>query len=329
MRPILQTLRRRGFTLIELLVVIAIIAILIALLLPAVQQAREAARRSTCKNNLKQFGLAMHNYHESFNVFPPAAINPGVHSDAVRAPWSANCPVECRNITGYLLLLPQLDQQPLFDQINFSLPVGRAQRSGTGPSTDQELLFTSNLPVFQCPSDPPWSEPGVQPAGHYAMTNGHKTSYAFAEDDYMSNYRFSYKNDNRTIASPTPTFPARTVPRKSAFGINGSARIGDIKDGPSMTMMMVETPRHKFSPQFGPFWNTWVYTQSICPGRTPINHVDTRNGVPYAFDAGSEHAGGCHILLGDGAVRFLSENIDNNITINLVRIGDGNTIGEF
>jgi type II secretory pathway pseudopilin PulG len=320
--------------LIELLVVIAIIAILIALLLPAVQQAREAARRSQCKNNMKQMGLALHNYHDAFDTLPPAAINPGVHADPARAVWTdpaiGGCQVHCRNITGYLLLLPYLDQQPLYNQINFSLPITQAQRSGGGPTTNQGAVFKSNLPVFQCPSDAPFTEPRtVAGSAHYAIVNGYRTSYAFAEDDYMSNIRFTYTADNRTRAAPTPNFPARTVLRKGAFGINGAARIEHVKDGASMTMFMVETPRRKFSADFGPFWNGWVYTNSICPGRTPINHVDTRNGVPYAFDAGSVHEGGCHILMGDGACRFVSENIDNNITFSLVSILGGEPVSEF
>jgi len=103
--------RRSGFTLIELLVVIAIIAILIALLLPAVQQAREAARRSQCKNNLKQWGLAIHNYHDTFNKLPIGAMgynNPLAHGPA-------------NNLSMHVRLLPYVDQAPLYNQFDFSL----------------------------------------------------------------------------------------------------------------------------------------------------------------------------------------------------------------
>ncbi|MFG0295400.1 MAG: DUF1559 domain-containing protein, partial [Maioricimonas sp. JB045] len=110
-----HTSRRRGFTLIELLVVIAIIAILVALLLPAVQQAREAARRSQCKNNLKQIGLALHNYHDTHGSFPPGYIARYV---------SATDPASAETGPGFAwgtMILPFLDQSPTYNQLNFSL----------------------------------------------------------------------------------------------------------------------------------------------------------------------------------------------------------------
>ena len=307
----------RGFTLIELLVVIAIIAILIALLLPAVQQAREAARRSQCKNNLKQLGLALHNYHDTHRVFPPGSVNPGVHPTS-GLPYTNNCAAECRNITGYLLMLPYLEQSVIYNQLDFSLPMGRAQRSGTGPATHQGDLFDdTDVVVFNCPSDPPYSEPrNVSGSGHYAITNGRRTNYAFAQHDYDS--------------SVATTYTRNTSSSKGAFGINGAAKMRDLQDGTSNTMLMVETPRRKAaSSSFGPFWNAWVYTQSIVPARglnRPYSSTDPR---PYAWGAGSLHEGGLHILLGDGGVRFLSENIDMGIVRGLVSVNGGEVLGEF
>ncbi len=170
----MERLLKRGFTLIELLVVIAIIAILIALLLPAVQQAREAARRTQCKNNMKQLGIALHNYHDVFGTLPPGQINPGGHADP-DLPYTNNCAVECRNITGYLLLLPYIEQTALYQSLDFSLPMGSAQRSGAGPDTTSGVFAhntnifknLSPLAAFQCPSDTPYAEPrDVAGTGH-------------------------------------------------------------------------------------------------------------------------------------------------------------------
>src|SRR5262245_39326625 len=129
--------RLRGFTLIELLVVIAIIAILIALLLPAVQSAREAARRIQCVNNLKQVGVALHNYHDALGAFPMGYAARSVYRNGATdtAPgwaWAA-------------MILPQLEQAPLFDAINFRLAVERA---------DNATAVRSMLTTYLCPSDP-------------------------------------------------------------------------------------------------------------------------------------------------------------------------------
>src|SRR5437899_1311540 len=142
-----RNVRRFGFTLIELLVVIAIIAVLVALLLPAVQQAREAARRSQCKNNLKQIGLALHNYHENFNMLPPSAINPGTVGSTSFIPNGG-----IRNYTGYLMILPQLDQGPLYNQINFNIATGQADWNSQGGGGTQVILQNYKAEVFRCPS---------------------------------------------------------------------------------------------------------------------------------------------------------------------------------
>src|SRR5437879_4300140 len=130
--------RRKGFTLIELLVVIAIIAVLVALLLPAVQQAREAARRSQCKNQLKQLGLAIHNYHESFNCLPPgntAAIN----TSGGFSRWGG--------VSVHTMILPNIDQAPLYNQYNFNMC---GSYEGTNSAA---TLRQARVPIYRCPSD--------------------------------------------------------------------------------------------------------------------------------------------------------------------------------
>ena len=143
--------RRRGFTLIELLVVIAIIAILVALLLPAVQQAREAARRASCKNNLKQWGVALHNYHDTHGVFPPALLNSGRYSGG----FARNGPT--RNTTGWTMLMPQIEEGNRFRQWNFSAGASGSNPRAGGPTPNDSTnrrLWDSHPEAFFCPSHP-------------------------------------------------------------------------------------------------------------------------------------------------------------------------------
>lgn len=158
----MMRLIRRGFTLIELLVVIAIIAILIALLLPAVQQAREAARRTQCKNNLKQLGLALHNYHDVYSVFPmstnsDASLDPGTGIDN-----PTTLGQRLMNHRGWLGVLPYIEQSGMFAALNLSAPTGSYNRTGAAtltaplddPFTNGNGKFVAMaLPAFQCPSD--------------------------------------------------------------------------------------------------------------------------------------------------------------------------------
>ncbi len=303
--------RVRGFTLIELLVVIAIIAILVALLLPAVQQAREAARRSQCKNNLKQIGLAMHNYHDVHNVLPPSCNNPGSNRSNGFVPSG-----QIRNHTGYLYILPQLEQTALWQSINFNLPTGRTDWKSRGGGGTQAVLTKVKLPVFRCPSDPPYRDPytyNSHPA--YAMDQFTRVSYGFVHDN--------------TEYSKGTLYTGDTTADRSAFGQNGAARFADIKDGTANTMLMIETPYKKYSPTFGPFFQAFTHTHFIIPYRFGINDNWLGSGVPYAWGAGSKHTGGCHTLLADGAVRFLSQNMSRNTIRALVSINNGEQLGDF
>ena len=303
--------KRPGFTLIELLVVIAIIAVLIALLLPAVQQAREAARRTQCRNNLKQLGLAFHNYHDAHRIFMPYVVAPGIPACLNGA--------GVRNIPGYLFMLPYVDQTNLYNLVNFSLPTGITDMGGCGfgVAGDQGATISKKLDMFRCPTDISWLEPHATTGTHYGVTNGWRVSYAFIVRSHIDALATNYNNDGANI--------------KTMWGINGACTINDIKDGTSNTLAMIETPFRKTHNPYGPWLHTWTYAQDIVPTVRGINSTAPSASplVPHWMGAGSLHDGGCHAVLADGAVRFLSANMSNTVLGSLQTIFGREIVGEF
>ncbi len=334
----------RGFTLIELLVVIAIIAILIALLLPAVQQAREAARRTQCRNNMKQLGLAIHNYHDTFSVLPPGRIAiSSICSTCYGQPPTAavpynNGPRQFLNHTGWAMLLPYIDQGPLYNRWDFSQasswfthPSYTAYTSANmagNPDNGNAALAKTKLNAFLCPSDSnDIFYPGFD--NYYALS-------ATAGGGARTNYDFTAWSGEITHQQ----YPLAQN-QKSMFGNNSSYRLTDVKDGTSNTVMVSETIRSVWNGQ-PPAWGgaQWV-SVGIDVGRYPPNTwVYGPNNPAYLYmrqpgrlaewgTAGSLHDGGCHITMGDGSVRFLSENSDTTIRQRLQTMADGQTVGEF
>ena len=163
--------KRRGFTLIELLVVIAIIAILIALLLPAVQQAREAARRSQCKNNLKQIGLAMHNYHDIHGMLPPGWCHPDVPNGQTQDVFSWST-----------YILPQMDQVTMFDQLGAT----NSNSMEGGGTTVTVALAQQNLSAYDCPTDT--SDDIVRSSVNHTLNLSGGTTQMAATNNYLGNW---------------------------------------------------------------------------------------------------------------------------------------------
>jgi prepilin-type N-terminal cleavage/methylation domain-containing protein len=322
---------RRAFTLIELLVVIAIIAILIALLLPAVQQAREAARRTQCKNALKQLGLALHNYHDVFGQLPPASIANGNTTSGGAVTTHG------KNTSGLTLLLPYIDQAPLYNLYNHnscasSSAYGGAFGSGgtmtcpgptcTGDPAFNAAICQTKLAIFHCPSD---NGNPLQPAQAYygispTIANGVRTNYDFS----ASNVHY---NTQRTwMDAPTN--------RKYMFGDQSTTKIGDVTDGTSNTVAMTETLYDCASGRT----SGWAFRGHTYNGldiaQRPLNDVYPATHASAGFirfwgTAASKHVGGLHILMGDGAVRFLSENVALETRQRLAWMADGLTLGEF
>ena len=309
---------RRGFTLIELLVVIAIIAVLIALLLPAVQQAREAARRSQCKNNLKQIGLALHNYHGVHKTFPYASSytvpNAGMHT------W-----VE--------FLFPFIEQGPLHDQIDFN--VHNDFDAGTDPAvvSNADLIRNLSLPGFICPSNPKadqmapngqtvWAENTVPHMGmYYPLCAGSICPDNLPPDCGASNTFCVTEdcagNDLWNDAESNPDFPG-------VFNRGATvARISQITDGTTNTFLAGERNPHALNWGGAFTWNFPVAFTGMRPNSpnrtTNVTSDWWRNG---GFS--SHHTGGLHMLMGDASTQFVSENIDFELWCRLGDKDDGN-----
>lgn len=325
----------RGFTLIELLVVIAIIGVLVALLLPAVQQARESARRTECRNKLKQLGLALHNYMSSNGVFPPGTVNPlgddvngknGSGSPGIGGPWICH-------------LLPFFDQAALYN--NFSRIVAERNEvvdwfgNGTYAATP---IGNTHLPMMDCPTHPPNFE---------LMSNG-----TAMEDLARGNYAACYGKGGYAISvTNSPSVGG-------VFANNSKTTTAAILDGTSNTLMLSElryrTPNASgpsyqdirgtwaygsmgadiFSTQTGPnsavsdvIWGCRSYPAESMPCISTSNGTTAMTGSFAA--ARSYHSGGVHGVLADGSVRFFSENIDVNVWQGLGSRGGSEPLGDF
>jgi prepilin-type N-terminal cleavage/methylation domain-containing protein len=316
--------RRTAFTLIELLVVIAIIAILIALLLPAVQQAREAARRTQCKNNLKQIGLALHNYESTFGGLPAAQYLSLISLETAATQWAWGS-----------MILPYMDQAPLFNQLN----VQTWQPHDVGRNATTRPLLTTQLQAFICPSDP---EPGINRNRAYKqIANPPIAQFFMAKSNYVCNHGDGDFNGQQSGVCMSP---------------NAIIRFRDVTDGLSNTFFTGERRSLKDPRQSAttgtpdvpaPWAAVWAATENESTDLSNVWAVagvtdfkiqtgEGGTGDPYPGRAfSSPHVGGVQFLFGDGAVRFISDNIaggwrnDPKSTYNwLGNRMDGNVVGE-
>ena len=329
--------QRKAFTLIELLVVIAIIAVLIALLLPAVQQAREAARRTQCKNGLKQMGLALHNYHDTLNKFPAGALrgNGWGHS-------------------FWIAVLPYIDQAPMYNQWNFTTQ-GDEGWTHSG-NANINVIGGKTIPVALCPSSPLKTNVNARGDQNQPIMAAQYMGIGGAEN------RGNFNNSNNTTRQQGNT-NVGIYSNAGMMPIDETLNIRDCTDGTSNTLLMGECSGIIADPanlnnrgdcRPGATWGWAMGTHSswgsIAAGNLSadagpggvgvIRYAPNSNVLNTDGCAGGEnqrrncpltsaHVGGAHVLMGDGTVRFVSNNIDMITLTYLAVRNDGQTIGDW
>ncbi|MCA8983405.1 MAG: DUF1559 domain-containing protein [Planctomycetaceae bacterium] len=316
-----------GFTLIELLVVIAIIAILVALLLPAVQQAREAARRSSCKNNLKQIGLALHNYHDTHSIFPQGAFGKD------QAVWPTN-----GNTNWRAFILPQLEQTAVYDQLDFEAGDFR----GLTLAGTNSILQNLSISVFLCPSS------ALDPFDNSGTSNNAARA--------LCHQYVGIQGSARPIPGPDGNRGTRDCGQgwscnNGMLFQNGNTRMRDATDGTSNTMIVAEqsglTNGQNLTSNYYGGWHGsrnnnnvdsatctdhWT-TGSTCVRFAPNSNIIQVGATDQKYRnntvINSFHTGGVQVLMTDGSVHFLSDNIHFDTLKRLCTRYDGQVVGEY
>jgi len=320
------------------LVVIAIIAILIALLLPAVQQAREAARRTQCKNNMKQLGLAIHNYHDTHNIFPPAALRVVIGVGTGDYTNNGDDYADQAGLNWLCHILPGMEQASLYSSLNIN-------QSLNHPTNQPHISRV--IPGFQCPSDSFARTPLAR--GSYDNPAAVGTTPVWARGSYGANLGRELSGGDHARRTYT-NLPST---RRGFFGLNTSARIADITDGTSNTVAVWEI---RAGVDLNDPRGTWALGRlgaSLVGGcdrvgdcfgindntnnGEDVHHCNNNSVVGMACHSNGDgqstarslHVGGVHSLLGDGSTRFVSDNIDTTILRSINSAAGFEVIGEF
>jgi prepilin-type N-terminal cleavage/methylation domain-containing protein/prepilin-type processing-associated H-X9-DG protein len=312
--PTLSQPRHRAFTLIELLVVIAIIAILIALLLPAVQQAREAARRTQCRNNLKQLGLSLHNYHDAHSCFPFG--------------WGGTTPASgSPAYSAISQILPYFDQATLYNTINFERPL-------TDPLNNAARL--TEIAMLRCPSDFDNTQPQSGGAVNYMANKGNDIYWQHPDQNGVFVFRKCIKfRDITDGTSNTAAFAERVLTDGNNGRVSPEADVflsfADPATREEAIQICDAVDINDLANQFPLFMGApWMngqhtYLHVNVPNTRSCGFYPTKATMPPS----SRHEGGVHTLLCDGSVRFITENIDLMLWRGVGSRAGGEVLGEF
>lgn len=299
---------RFGFTLVELLVVIGVIAILIALLLPSTRGAREAARRMSCSNNIKQLGLALHNYHSAYDQFPVAMGGGKVD-----------------RLSGLVRLLPQMEQQAAWEKISSQLEAGDTDYPPMGPEpwVSSYRPWRYQIPTLQCPSS--LNEP----------TGFGTTNYTFSIGDVARNIHqpilargaFACRRSTRFddiadgLANTIAMAEIGTPGERTTYGHYATGRPDSVLNDPASVLLVRDENRSRFyadAVELGPRGGRWAdgaagvsLVNTILPPNSPSCAVGGKMAVDGIYSAGSFHYGGGHVLMADGAVIFITDSIES------------------
>ena len=334
-------IRTRGFTLIELLVVIAIIAILIALLLPAVQQAREAARRTQCKNNLKQIGLALHNYESTHSILPAGTFNGGTVA-------TGQVP---NNASPIPMIMPFIEQGNAYTLFDFN--------SDINGSASNLAARQQNMAMFNCPSHPsvapfvlsPTQCPNGCGTTTYAQSLGNNANYASNNGPFGRRYGAKFRdftdgmsntglfaeirlgpstgtgNTSGVLAVTNPNY--YNTATDLAFGTWDASATGDTIAVAACDNAATTNWLYRGKQYYRGLVIPTYYSHTLTPNSRRHDCIRGTGLDRGHLATRSYHVGGSQLVLGDGSVRFASENIDENVWRAVGSKGDGEVIGEW
>lgn len=322
---LLSLRRRRGFTLVELLVVIAIIGVLVALLLPAVQAAREAARRTSCANKIRQLGIAVHNFHDTMNKLPP-----GASATVLPNPNPSGGTATIRGTSWIVYTLPFFEQAALYNMYRFDLHYDDPINTLVG-----EVI----VPTLYCPSGPDPKKHLDPNAGvtknvttHYygVMGPAGSTNPSTITIDGVT-YNFTVGSPGANGAWSAEGMMSQYQDTAGSVSTGRQIRLANVTDGTSNTLMLAERAR-MLPPGQTNDYRSWIRGQNGGSGATknvtnPINaafYNGSSNFNDISF--GSQHPGGCHFALGDASVKFIQQNIDLNVYKALASMGAGESV---